>query len=143
MDYPWHQPIDIQTGAKVGPACPRDGVFVDAARGRADVLIADERAPYDSATQVATDTEVAEPWPFDPATTRWKFKRIVRAKTAEELAADQEVSAQRRLGDLSADDLATVLTAIVNEERTNRSAPAVATITKTQFIAFCRNKLGI
>lgn len=143
MDYPFHQPIDIATGAKSGDPCRRDGVFVDVARSRADILIMDERASFDPATQVATDTEVAEPWPFDPAQTKWKKKRAIRAKTAQELADDQEAVKQQRVGNLSADDLITVLTAIVNEERTNRGTASVAAITKMQFISYCRTKLGI
>lgn len=142
MVYPLHQPIVISTGAKAGSPCRRDGVFVDASRDRADVPIVDERATFNTATQVATDTEVAEPFPFDPAQTKWKLKRTVRAKTAQELSDDQESAKQQRVNSLSSDDLLTVLTAIVNEERTNRTTPA-APITKAQFVTFCRNRLGI
>lgn len=142
MAYPLHQPIDIKTGAKIDEPCPRDGVHIDEARGRADVLIVDERGSYDSATHVATDSEVAEPWPFDPAATKWKRKRALRAKTAQEIADAQESENRQRVNHLTRDDLLTVLVAIVNEERQNRATPA-APITKAQFIAYCRNKLGI
>lgn len=86
--YPLHQPIDITTGEKKGDPNRRDGVFIDAERNRADVLIVDERAPFNTATHVATDTEVASPLPFDPATTRWRLQRTTRAKTAQELSDD-------------------------------------------------------
>lgn len=142
MAYSLHQPISTVTGEKIASPCKRDGVFIDSTRSRADVLIEDGRASFNPATHVATDTEVAEPWPFDEAQTKWKLKRTVRAKTAQELSDDQESAKQQRVNSLSSDDLLTVLTAIVNEERTNRTTPA-APITKAQFVTFCRNRLGI
>lgn len=142
MAYPLHQPIDTRTGEKAGAPCKRDGAFVDEARSRADILIVDERAPFNPATHVATDSEAAEPWPFDPKATQWKLKRSVRAKTAQELADEAEAGKVGRVQNLRTDDLVTVLLAIVNEERQNRTNPA-APITRAQFVAYCRGKLGI
>lgn len=95
--YPLHKPIRISTGEAIGDPVPRDGVFVDNARDRADVPIVDERAPYNGATHVATDTEVAEPLPFNAGTTVWKLKRTTRAKTAPELAADSKALTQEQI----------------------------------------------
>lgn len=142
MAYPLHQPISITGGGKLGEPCKRDGVFVDVERDRADIPIVDERVNYDKATQVATDSEVAEPWPFNAATTKWKLKRSIRQKTTQELAAEQASRDDMRIANLNSGDLLKILVAIVNEERTNRSPP-VAAITDAQFVAYCRNKLGI
>lgn len=141
MPYPLHQPISIATGEKLDTPCRRDGVFVDERRGRADVLIVDERAAFDPATQVATDSEGAEPWPFDPAATRWRLRRTVRSKTAEELAAAQELGVQVRL-DAFRGDRGAVLRAILNAERASR-LPPVPALSEEEFLAFCRAALGV
>lgn len=142
MLYPRHQPIALDSGQKIEEPCRREDVFIDQARNRADVLIVDERGPYDPESQVATDVEVAEPWPFDPAATKWKLKRQIRQKTSEELASETEANKLARVSNLSREDLVTILLAIVNEERQNRTTP-VAPLTRAQFITFCRNRLGI
>jgi len=142
MPYPLHQPISLSTGQKIGVPCPRDGAYLDEARDRADILIVDDRGAFDPATQVAVDSEAAEPWPFNLATTRWKRKRAVRAKTAQELSQGREAERRLRIERLSSQDLLTILLAIVNVERQNRAVPAPL-LTREQFISYCREELGI
>lgn len=85
MPYPVHQPISISGGQALGSPVRRDGVFVDQERDRADVPIVDERVPFDTATHVSTEAPVASPWPFNPATTKWRLRNTIRAKTQAEL----------------------------------------------------------
>lgn len=89
---------------------------------------------------------IAEPLPYQEGVTKffdgWKVTGTYQPPTQEELDAGQAAKDDARANSLSNDDLITVLLAIVNEERTNRTPPADS-ITREQFIQYCKNQLGI